>query len=143
MLLYAWLHGIFAFQYLRASLTVLIHFNRRMRLDSGFTNLLPELDRSIFLRTCLITLLQVATGIGCILFSVIYLYPAAFELHKDYKSHRTAIDYFGNFWPGLIIASIATASLNLVSAITVLVALVLVKRLISEEFDTNRKWKCS
>ena len=83
MLLYAWLHGMFAFQYLRASLTVPIHFNRRMRLDSGFTSLLPELDKSIVLRTCLIILLQVATGLACILLSVIRLYPRAFELYKD------------------------------------------------------------
>lgn len=81
MLLYAWLHGMFALQYLRASLTVPIHFNRRMRLDSGFTNLLPELDKSIALRTCLFILLQVAIGLACILYSGVHLYPAAFELY--------------------------------------------------------------
>ena len=48
--IYAVIHNLFALQYLRASFTVPIFFERQIRKDSNFTHKLPEIDRKIRLR---------------------------------------------------------------------------------------------
>ena len=72
--LYAVQHFTFALQYLRASLTVPLHFERRMRLDSNRLNHLPVLDRKIVLIQRLILAAQIFIAVCIIPFGVFNLY---------------------------------------------------------------------
>lgn len=48
--LYAGLHNIFALQYLCSSMTVPLHFEKRLREDSNFNDKVPEIKSEIKLR---------------------------------------------------------------------------------------------
>lgn len=54
MLLYALMHNLFALQYIRASLTVPLHFERRRRLDGNYVGMLDSIDKKIICRQRLI-----------------------------------------------------------------------------------------
>ena len=47
MLLYTSIHATFALQFMRASLTVPLHFERRQRLDSNYYDMIEDIDKKI------------------------------------------------------------------------------------------------
>ena len=77
MLLYSGLHNMFALQYLRAGLTVPLHFERRRRQDSNYEQMLPELDRKIKIRITTIAVAQTTVMLFCTAFIGFYFYPEA------------------------------------------------------------------
>ena len=120
MLLYAWLLSIFSLQYLRSSLTIPIHFKRRERLDSGFINLVPGLDRQISSRTRVIIAMQVTLGLVCIVFNCAVMYPKIYTLIYNYVE---SVDDSVDFKTDLIISSSLTAFIYFGSFIFMLIAL--------------------
>mmetsp|Transcript_11514 Transcript_11514/g.14492 ORF Transcript_11514/g.14492 Transcript_11514/m.14492 type:complete len:312 (-) Transcript_11514:758-1693(-) len=79
-LLYAWVHNIFSLQYLRAAITLPLHFERRRRKDSNFKSHLPELDRKIRQRTWAIIAVQTISTLACFSY-VISTIPREYELN--------------------------------------------------------------
>ena len=48
------IHATFALQFMRASLTVPLHFERRQRLDSKYYDMIEDIDKKILRRKCTI-----------------------------------------------------------------------------------------
>ena len=74
MLMYACLHTLFALQYLRASMTVPLHFERRRRLDTNYIDMLNDLDKKISRRSMAVKILQLVFGLATL--SVILMPPS-------------------------------------------------------------------
>ena len=77
MLLYASIHASFALQFLRASLTVPLHFERRQRLDGNYFNMIEDIDKKVVRRTRIITALQILVGLASVAIVVFYVVPSA------------------------------------------------------------------
>ena len=69
--LYATFHQIYALQYLRAGLTVPLIFQRKIREDSNFAELLPSIDQKIRKRKMIIVIMQTVTFIAGIVFVIL------------------------------------------------------------------------
>ena len=133
--LFATQHATFALQYLRSSLTVPIHFERRMRLDSNRLDMLPVLDRRIKIICWSIYAVQTLLAFLVIPFTFIF---------RDETE-----DSLGNKITQVKL-SMVRMDLNIASAVNVLtitmtlVALWRIKRWIKKELAEphGRKWLC-
>ena len=70
--LFAILHNLFALQYLRSSLTVPLFFERQLRKDSNFTEMLVSIDQQITNRKWMIISIQTVlllSGLAFVTFS--------------------------------------------------------------------------
>ena len=144
ILLYASVHSMFALQYLRSSLTVPLHFERRLRKDSNYDHKLPGIDRKIRLRVRTIQTLQVLSLVLSVIHAAVVLRYALRHYYEHFDHHEMEMWVQSMEWlPPLFFLSIAAAVLNLISFFVILTALILVKRWISDNFGTLRTWKWS
>ena len=117
--LFAIQHVTFALQYLRSALTVPIHFERRMRLDSNRLDLLPVLDRRIKLIRWSIYAVQTLLAFLVIPFSFIFRDEATDPSGVTFKHVKLSMVRMD--------LSIASA-VNVLTITTTLVALWRIKR---------------
>ena len=147
ILMYACLHTLFALQYLRASMTVPLHFERRRRLDTNYNEMLNGLDNQIRRRSIAVKILQLIFGLATLTVIFGYALPKCYE-YAISRRNESDIVWFENVmksgvWkPPLVVLGVIIFFFNFLSSTLVGISFRLVKKWINEELDPFRRWRC-
>ena len=142
--LQATIHVLFALQYLRASLTVPLYYERQIKKDSNATHLLHEYDSKIGIRMWSIVAAQtmlLLIGLTFTVYTTAQWYGSIDDPWDFYLLGKWSIDYdwFSKSKQLLIVA----ACFNTVSVGAILAGLFLIKQWIKEELQAERRWRCA
>ena len=133
--LYSTIHSLFALQYLRASLTVPIFFERQILKDSNFTYLLPKMDTQIRNRKFCIIILQAILLISSTVCIVYFAIKWVASLTESLSERKTISKYEQlGYWAanydwesGQKKLMVWAICLNIISLFAVLAGLILLK----------------
>ena len=135
---------MFALQYLRASLTVPLFFERQIQKISNANFKLQEFDEKIRNRNLSVIAAQVVLLVSGLILSAAYAYQWYESIDGQWASSH--LFQWAKEYEWLRISQqllICSSIFNFISLSAILAALFLIKKWIRDELDGQRRWRCS